>query len=112
MKNISSQDTYDHLQRQDCILVDVREVAEYKEESIPGSILLPLSHFSLQDYQDLDVGKKTLIIHCRSGVRSQQVCHALLEAHFSSTVFNLKGGILAWKQEGFPTHIPIGLQKA
>ena len=104
MNNISPLDTYDYLQRQDCILVDVREVSEYKEESIPGSVLLPLSHFSLQDYQALELGEKTLIIHCRSGMRSQQVCHALLEAHFPSAALNLKGGILAWKQEGLPTH--------
>ena len=42
-----------------------------------------------------------LIVYCRSGARSRQACEILAQHNF--TVFNLEGGITAWKAAGYPT---------
>jgi len=39
-----------------------------------------------------------IIVHCKSGVRSAQMCDLLLQHGFTKPV-NLKGGIMAWAQE-------------
>jgi rhodanese-related sulfurtransferase len=40
---------------------------------------------------------------CRSGARSAQACMFLQQQGFSN-VFNLRGGMIAWVQGGFPAY--------
>jgi len=40
------------------------------------------------------------VLHCRSGARSSKAAEILLKKGFKK-VFNLKGGIEAYKQSGF-----------
>ena len=42
-----------------------------------------------------------LIVYYRSGAKSRQACEILAQHNF--TVFNLEGGITAWKSAGYPT---------
>ncbi len=49
-------------------LVDVREVAEYAEEHVPGALNLPLSE--LRDRLDEVPALRPLLVYCRSGQRS------------------------------------------
>ena len=89
------------LDQNKAILIDVREESEYQEERIPGSIHLPLSALQLTDFQSLPLSEgQSVIIHCRSGMRSAKVCVFLQEHEFQSSVLNLNGGILAWQQAG------------
>ena len=51
--------------------------------------------------QEIDASG-TVVVHCRSGVRSAQAVDFLRKAGFSR-VWNLKGGILAWSDEVDPS---------
>ena len=81
-------------------LIDVREVHEVELCSI-GGVHIPMGEIldrSEEIRRDVPV-----VIHCRSGQRSQAVVTAL-ENHFGFTnLHNLEGGILAWAREIDPT---------
>jgi len=85
------------------ILLDVRTKAEYKAEHIQIEGVetknIPLSEIE-ERLNELNKSK-VLIVYCRSGARSRQACEILAQHNF--TVFNLEGGITAWKAAGYPT---------
>ena len=43
-------------------------------------------------------GNKEIVVHCKSGVRSANICRLLLKYKYKS-VKNLKGGILEWAKK-------------
>ncbi len=88
------------LDNDEAILLDVREPAEHALEHIPEAHLLPLGQVSLQSLPSLQ-GKK-VVIHCRSGQRSLMACHKLAAEEASLELYNLTGGILAWRDAGYP----------
>ena len=81
---------------EDFLLLDVREPHEYQIAQINGethSRLAQSVHASpseIADYKD-----KEILIHCRSGARSQKAALELKAAGFEH-VANVAGGILAW----------------
>ena len=85
------------------ILLDVRTEAEYEAEHIQVKGVetknIPLSEIE-ERLNELNKSK-VLIVYCRSGARSRQACEILAQHNF--TVFNLEGGITAWKAAGYPT---------
>lgn len=81
--------------KEDFILLDVREPHEYQICHINGK-LIPLGELPKR-VKELDPSKKT-IIHCRSGGRSYSAAEFLMKSGFKD-VSNLKGGILAWIDE-------------
>lgn len=75
-------------------ILDVRQTWEYEKEHISGAKLIPLPELSGK-IEELDPEKPT-IVHCAVGGRSR-VAAQLLSGHGFKEVYNLKGGILAWK---------------
>jgi len=81
--------------KEDFVLIDVREKYEYEEFNI-GAKLIPLGEI-MGALEDLEEFKgKEIIIHCRSGKRSAMAQQLMLQAGFSD-VKNLVGGVLAWQ---------------
>ncbi len=80
----------------DIQLIDVREPAEFESAQIGGE-LIPLA--TIPQNVDKISKDKQVIIHCRSGKRSANAI-MFLESNFGYTnLFNLEGGILAWRDE-------------
>ena len=88
------------LDRRDAFeLIDVREPYEYQIAKITGAKLIPLGELSkhLNELnRDADI-----VMHCRSGVRSQQAVDLLKQNGFKH-VRNMTGGILAWSDKVDP----------
>ncbi|GGF65351.1 rhodanese [Azorhizobium oxalatiphilum] len=82
------------------LLVDVREPNETAAERIPGAVDAPLQSFDPASLPD-PAGKR-LIFSCRSGQRSQKAL-ALAQASGLDYEEHMQGGILAWKDAGYPT---------
>lgn len=97
---LSLHDAYKRLQN-GAILLDVREPDEVQEIScdVPEVLYIPMSEFQSQ-IQTLPKDKELITI-CYSGARSFVVTQFLV-THGYSLVFNLDGGIMAWKNEGLP----------
>ncbi|HEV7271001.1 rhodanese family protein [Pseudoxanthomonas sp.] len=80
------------------LLVDIRNHDEHAREHIPGAMLWPVS----QPTASLSTGSaKTVIFHCRSGVRTQANA-ATLAAAAGCEAFLMSGGLDAWKRAGLP----------
>jgi|SRR5690554_3949325 len=82
--------------QRDYQLIDVREDIEYEVSNIGGTHI-PLGRI-MQEIDKLD-RDKPVIIQCRSGKRSAQAISLLEQREGFENLYNLKGGILAWKDE-------------
>jgi thiazole biosynthesis adenylyltransferase ThiF len=85
-------------EKQDFVLVDVREQNEYDMARIPGSILVPLSQLPNR-FHELDKYKgKEIVVHCKMGGRSAKAITFLKEQGFNNLV-NMAGGITGWSDQ-------------
>jgi rhodanese-related sulfurtransferase len=87
------------INREDALVVDVRDPGEYAAGHILGAKNVPLSRIG-----DTEVGKRKdrpVIVYCDGGARSNKALAALKGQGFSRVV-NLSGGIGGWQQAGLP----------
>ncbi len=89
------------INREDAVVVDVREAAEFVGGHIPNSRHIPLSQLGKRLSELEKYKERAIIVNCASGNRSASACGALRKAGFAK-VFNLSGGISAWDQAGLP----------
>jgi len=82
------------------VLVDVREPNETALERIPGSVLVPLSSFDIDEIPN--PAGRSVVFSCRSGNRSIKASE-LAQAAGLPYDAHLAGGLIAWKAAGFPT---------
>ncbi|CDS97208.1 MULTISPECIES: rhodanese-like domain-containing protein [Sphingobacterium] len=80
---------------EDFQLIDVRETFEYEVSNL-GGLNIPLSGILIE--VDKIAKDKPVVVQCRSGKRSAQAVMMLEQQGFDN-LSNLKGGILAWKEE-------------
>lgn len=89
------------INRQDALVLDVREQAEFAQAHILNSRALPLSQLEAR-VGDIEKFKdKPVIVYCATGNRSSTAAATLRKRGFSK-VFNLSGGFVAWQQAGLP----------
>jgi adenylyltransferase/sulfurtransferase len=86
---------------EDFLLLDVREPHEYQIAEINGK-LIPLGSIGQRLSELADYKDKEILVHCRSGARSQKAALELKAAGFTN-VANVAGGILAWADRIDPT---------
>lgn len=89
------------INRQDALVVDVREQAEYAQAHILNARLLPLSQIEAQADGIAKFKDKPVIVYCASGNRSSAAAAVLRNKGFTN-VLNLSGGFSAWQQAGLP----------
>lgn len=82
----------------EAVLVDVREPAEHAAESIAEAKPIPLASLSKAALPAC-AGKK-LVLHCQKGARGGAACQKLLADDPDMELYNLSGGIEAWRQAG------------
>lgn len=85
--------------RERLALIDVRTPREYEVEHIQGARLLPLSVLHQRSGELPD--DRPIVCICRSGARSQAACEQLARQGHAN-LFNLSGGMIAWKRDGLP----------
>lgn len=86
-------------QREDVVLIDVREDWEYDEGHIPGVQLIPLG--DLPQRMSEIPADKTIVAVCRSGNRSGQATNFLRQQGYNN-VHNMTGGMNAWEEAKLP----------
>lgn len=97
------------INREDAVVIDVREENEYVQGHILNALHIPLSSLkdklkSLERYRE-----QALVVVCLSGARSATAGHTLRNNGFTK-VYNLSGGMMAWQNAGMP--ITKGKEKA
>ena len=99
LNNLEPDEVADLLAKNEILLIDVREPAEYAAAHIKGAVLVPLSQFDPHSLPDPD-GRR-IVFHCGVGGRSAKavaVCQDVGVAIDS----HMKGGIQAWVATGLP----------
>lgn len=76
-------------------LIDVREPAEFNAANLGGE-LIPLQ--TVPQNVEKFSKEKQVVVHCRSGKRSANAI-MFLGQYGHDNLYNLEGGILAWKEE-------------
>lgn len=84
-------------QENDAIILDVRSEAEYELGHIPNAVLLPLDTIDESAIVTLPKKDQTILVYCRSGVRSKIAARKLDEKGYTN-IFEF-GGILEWPYE-------------
>ncbi|MEI7979418.1 MAG: rhodanese-like domain-containing protein [Bacteroidota bacterium] len=79
------------------IIFDVREPHEYEEFNI-GATLIPLGELPNRITELENLKDQEIIVHCRSGARSNNAKMFLEDAGFTN-VRNLLGGMLDWRSK-------------
>lgn len=89
----------------EAVLIDVREPVEYQAERIDGARLFALSTLEPRKVaeQIANAGTRKIIVHCKAGVRGNSAAATLAKSGLLGEVYNVAGGLQAWKQAGLPT---------
>jgi rhodanese-related sulfurtransferase len=88
-----------YLKDDTALLIDVREFFEYKRTRIKGAINIPSSG-NLDFAGDTLEKNLALFLYCTTDSRSIKAANEFADKGFRK-VYNLKGGIWAWKKDGF-----------
>lgn len=89
------------INRDDAVLLDIRDAGQYAEGSLPEAIAIPGNEVEdrlkeLEQFRDRQV-----IAYCADGNNSKKICDLLRKNGFHA-VFNLRGGMNAWRKANMP----------
>jgi rhodanese-related sulfurtransferase len=81
------------------LLIDTRTYDEFARQRISGAILVESKAklAEMADSLDLD---RSLFFYCEEGQRAPVACQ-LLKARGFRKVYNLKGGLISWRLQGY-----------
>ncbi|MDR1889504.1 MAG: rhodanese-like domain-containing protein [Zoogloeaceae bacterium] len=100
-KALSAQQATTRINREDAIVIDVRETSEFTTGHLPEARNIPAKDITARIAELADLKEKPLIVVCASGVRSGQISAQLKKQGFTDAGF-LEGGIDAWKRANLP----------
>jgi rhodanese-related sulfurtransferase len=96
---ITAQELHDRQAATDPLLVvDVRDVNEYKSGHVPGAINIPEK--KLERQLDKLSDANGIVLYCINGRRTRLAEQTLID-HDVPNVFHLEGGLMGWRQGGF-----------
>ncbi len=100
-RQVDPSDAVRIINHEDGVVLDVREDKEFVDGHILDSLHIPLGKLPNRLEELANLREKSIIVSCRSGHRSATACARLRKAGFAS-VYNLRGGVLAWENAGLP----------
>lgn len=89
-----------YLRADSAILIDVREPFEFRGRRIREAVNLPSSG-NITRAADTLKKHYSLFLYCTTDFRSRKAAEKLYDRGFRR-LFNLEGGIVAWKKDGMP----------
>ncbi|HYT34534.1 MAG TPA: molybdopterin-synthase adenylyltransferase MoeB [Ktedonobacteraceae bacterium] len=98
-------------ERQDIVLVDVREKLEWNDGHIPGALHVPRGYLELEIEEAVPDKTKTVVLYCAGGVRSLMAGATLQQMGYKQ-VISMAGGFGAWKGNGLPFVQPRTMSEA
>ncbi|RTL57893.1 MAG: rhodanese-like domain-containing protein [Rhodocyclaceae bacterium] len=98
---ISTAEATLKINREDALVVDVREANEWAAGHIANARHIVLGQLEKRLHEIEKFKERPVIVCCASGMRSAGACKQLQKAGFNQ-VFNLNGGITAWGEANLP----------
>jgi rhodanese-related sulfurtransferase len=94
------QQAYEWIQEKHPFIIDIRSNIAYQASHISNSINIPEESFEhMVDRNKPFCKDSQLLIVCPTGERSKKYAMYLHERGYQA--FNLRGGIMSWRDEGF-----------
>ncbi|MFB6212741.1 MAG: rhodanese-like domain-containing protein [Candidatus Magasanikbacteria bacterium] len=97
-KKVNPEKLNNWLENREAVVIDVREPDEYSRGHIPSALNLPLSTLKPDVLDNIEAEK--VVMQCNTGGRSSRAC-AVVKENTDKQLYDLDGGIEAWKQAGF-----------
>lgn len=101
LKMINIKDAILLMNRESCVILDVRSEEKFKLGHIPNAINIPFSKFpdSIDDLKKYS--KKTILVYCGSGNSSGKAMRLISQKGFPSTM-SIEGGFSEWVKLQLP----------
>lgn len=100
-KDVTPAEAVQLINKEDAIVIDIRENNELAQGSIRDAKHYPLSVLKQRVNELHSNSDKPVIAYCKSGHRANEACAILKQNNFTN-VMSLKGGIEAWKVANLP----------
>jgi len=91
----------DFINHKDALVVDVRPASDFAQGHIINSLNIPMNGFKKQIGTLQKHKERPVVVACRLGSQSAMACRQLRQEGFGD-VYNLRGGVLAWKSANLP----------
>lgn len=104
-EDITVYQAWNMIQNGSIVLLDVRTLEEYWNERIQGAKLFPVQYMENYFLTRICLSiywNSPVIVYCRTGHRSLNAVKILIDYGFNGELYNMLGGITAWKEAGFP----------
>ena len=102
VREVGPMEAVQLMNRNDAVVLDVREEGEFSGGHIAGSKHFPLTSLEKRSGELKKYLKKPVVVVCASGARSRSACGTLKKLGFEN-VTTLAGGIGAWQRANLPT---------
>ena len=83
------------------VVLDVRNQSDYESEHLDDAILIPVQELEARIDELARHMDHEIIVYCKSGIKSEDACD-MLDSHNFTKVYNMLGGITAWKNNEYP----------
>lgn len=100
-KTVTPQELSNLVNRDDGLVVDIRDHGEYSRGHIPGSINIPSAELVKRSVEIKDHREKPVIVVCKMG-QSASSASKELKAQGFSVVYRLGGGLSEWSAMNLP----------
>ncbi len=100
-KEVQPQQLTQMVNRENAVVLDVREDKEFKEGHIVNALHVPLSELEVRLKSLEKLKGRPVITTCQTGDRSARAA-AILRKQGFEPVFKLAGGLLAWRDAKLP----------
>ena len=111
IREVTVQEVADAIKnRNDFVLLDVREKDEWDEGHLPGAVFLPRGFLEVKVEKTITDKDTPVIIYCAGGTRSALATKSLQDLGYTDVV-SMAGGYGEWKNNGLPFVVPEKLTK-
>ena len=100
VKEVSPAEATRLLNHENATMIDMRTDKDYREGHIVNAVNVPTGNADIPATQN-KYRERPVIVYCQRGQRSIAFCNKLSKQGFTS-VYNLKGGVLAWQKAELP----------
>lgn len=100
-QSVSPQQLVDMVNRQDAVVLDVRERKEFQAGHIVDAINIPYAALESRVDELKKYGERPIVVVCKMG-QTAGAAGALLRKHGHSSVSRLSGGMAEWRNQSLP----------
>jgi rhodanese-related sulfurtransferase len=101
MREVGALQATQLINRQNALMLDVRETREYEGGRVPNAVHVPLSQLDARGAELKKFTSRPVIAYCERGSRSRTAAGKLAKLGFAE-VYTLRGGLRAWSEAGLP----------